>query len=149
MTIVDDQGRRMRLWFTNEVPEIKDPEAFMEMLVDRTVKILNTEPVNVYVSPTFLPAAIAADYDRLWTEERMQKVVAVASRRPIAIEINSRLRLPRVPFSNWPKPLDASSFSAPTMPVAISGDWTIPARWSGNWACAGRTPGFRISGVNG
>jgi hypothetical protein len=32
MTIVDDSGRRMRLWMTNEVPEIKDEQAFMDML---------------------------------------------------------------------------------------------------------------------
>ncbi len=98
MTIVDDHGRRTRLWIKDEVPEITDPEAFMDMLVDRTVKILSTEPVNIYVNPTFLPAAIAADYDRLWTEARMKKVVAAAASHKIAIEINSRLRLPSPAF---------------------------------------------------
>ena len=98
MTIVDDSGRRMRLWMPNEVPAIPDPQAFMDMLVDRTVKILNNEPIDVYVNPTFLPDAIAADYDRLWTEERMKKVVAAAAARKIAIEISSRYQLPRLPF---------------------------------------------------
>jgi hypothetical protein len=98
MTIVDDSGRRMRLWITNEVPPIPDPDAFMNVLVNRTVKILNEEPVNVYVNPTFLPAQIAGDYDRLWTEERMQRVVKAAAARGIAIEINSRLRLPSLAF---------------------------------------------------
>ncbi len=96
--VVDDQGRRMRLWINSEVPEIKDPAAFMDMLVDRTVKILSTEPIDVYVNPTFLPDAIAKDYDTLWTEARMQKVVDAAARRGIAIEINSRYKLPRAAF---------------------------------------------------
>jgi hypothetical protein len=98
MTIFDDRGRRMRLWIPNEVPEIKEPQAFMEMLVDRTVKILNTEPIDIYVNPTFLPDAIASEYDRLWTEERMKRVIAAAASRKVAIEINNRYRLPSPAF---------------------------------------------------
>jgi hypothetical protein len=98
MTIFDDNGRRIRLWITNEVPEITDKQAFMDMLVDRTVKILDTEPIDIYVNPTFLPDVIAPEYDRLWTEERMKKVIAAAAKRHIAIEINSRYRLPSAAF---------------------------------------------------
>ena len=98
MTIVDDSGRRMRLWIPAEVPEIKDSQAFMDMLVDRTVKILNNEPIDIYVNPTFLPDAISADYDRLWTEERMKKVVSAAASHHIAIEISSRYQLPHLAF---------------------------------------------------
>jgi hypothetical protein len=98
MTIFDDQGRRMRLWIPAEVPPITDQQAFMDMLVDRTVKILENEPIDVYVNPTFLPAQIAAEYDQLWSEARMRKVVSAAAARQIAIEINSRYRLPGLPF---------------------------------------------------
>jgi hypothetical protein len=98
MTIVDDSGRRMRLWIDKEVPEIKDKQAFMGMLVDRAVKILSTEPINIYVNPTFLPSQIAKEYDQLWTEERMKKVIAAAAEHRIAIEINSRYRLPSPAF---------------------------------------------------
>jgi hypothetical protein len=98
MTIFDDQGRRMRLWIKEEVPPITDPQAFMDMLVDRTVKILSTEPIDIYVNPTFLPDQIASDYDRLWTEERMKKVVAAAAKHQVAIEINSRYKLPGPAF---------------------------------------------------
>jgi hypothetical protein len=98
MTIFDDGGRRMRLWMTNEVPQIKDKQAFMDMLVARTVAILSTEPVDVYVNPTFLPAQLAGEYDQLWTEPRMNKVIAAAAKHKIAIEINSRYRLPSPAF---------------------------------------------------
>ena len=41
MTWTDDQGKRMRLWIDREVPPIADPQEFMDMLVDTTVKIVN------------------------------------------------------------------------------------------------------------
>jgi hypothetical protein len=98
MTIFDDIGRRMRLWIDKEVPEITDKQAWMDMLVDRAVKILSTEPVNIYVNPTFLPSQIDKEYDQLWTEPRMKKVIAAAAEHHVAIEINSRYRLPSLAF---------------------------------------------------
>jgi 3-keto-disaccharide hydrolase len=98
MTWTDDSGRRMRLWIPEEVGAIPDPEAFMEMVVARTVGILEREPIDIYVNPTFLPDVIAPDYDRLWTEERIHKVVAAAAANHVAIELNDRYRLPSAGF---------------------------------------------------
>ncbi|MEI7730423.1 MAG: family 16 glycoside hydrolase [Verrucomicrobiota bacterium] len=98
MTVVDDSGKRMRLWIKEEVGEIPDAEAFMKMLVSRTVTILSTEPIDIYVNPTYLPAQLAPQYDQLWTPERMQRVVDAAAKRGIAIEINSRSKLPSAAF---------------------------------------------------
>jgi histidinol phosphatase-like PHP family hydrolase len=97
MTWTNDNGKRMRLWIRNEV-EVGDPQNFMEQLVDRTVKILTTEPIHIYVNPTFLPEEIAKDYDALWTEARMDKVIAAAKQKGVAIEINNRYRLPSLQF---------------------------------------------------
>lgn len=97
MTFTDHRGRRTRLWIPEEV-DVPDPQAFMEMLTAVTVKILETEPIDIYANPTFLPAAIAADYDRLWTGERMDRIIAAAVKNDVAIEINDRYRLPREPF---------------------------------------------------
>jgi hypothetical protein len=91
-------GRRMRLWIPQEVGRIEDPEGFMDVLVDRTVGILNEEPIDIYVNPTFLPDPMAADYDRLWTGERMRKVISAAKKNDVAIEINNRYRLPSPSF---------------------------------------------------
>jgi len=97
MTFTDDQGRRMRLWIPQEV-HVGEPQAFMELLVRRTVEILENEPIQVWVNPTFLPAVLAARYDELWTETRMQRVIEAAVKRGIAIEINDRFRLPGAAF---------------------------------------------------
>jgi hypothetical protein len=41
----------------------------MDMLVGKTVGILENEPIDVYVNPTFLPEVIADDYETLWTDD--------------------------------------------------------------------------------
>ncbi len=91
------KGKRTRLWIKEEV-EIDDPQAFMEHLVDTIVKILDNEPIDIYVNPTFIPSVIAADYDKLWTPERMDRVIAAAAKRKIAIEINNRYEIPSIEF---------------------------------------------------
>jgi histidinol phosphatase-like PHP family hydrolase len=70
----------------------------MEMLVNRIVGILNHEPIDIHANPTFLPQPIAHDYDRLWTAERMQRVIEAAKANDVAIEINNRYRLPSPAF---------------------------------------------------
>jgi len=97
MTFTDHRGKRVRLWMPDEV-QVDDKQAFMEMLVAKTVQILNTEPIDIYVNPTFLPACIADEYDALWTDERMGKVIAAAVKNDVAIEINARFRLPSEAF---------------------------------------------------
>ncbi len=103
MTWTDHHGKRMRLWMPEEVGAIPDAQEFMETLVDRTVGILEREPIDIYANPTFLPALIAADYDKLWTEERMRKVVDAAARNHVAIELNNRYKLPSERFAMMAK----------------------------------------------
>jgi hypothetical protein len=94
MTWTDNRGRRMRTWIPAEVGQIADPHEFMETLVARAVGILENEPVDIYVNPTFIPDQLAARYDELWTDERILKVVRAAKANQVAIEINNRYRLP-------------------------------------------------------
>lgn len=98
MTWTDNRGRRMRTWMANEVGTIADPQEFMDTLVARAVGILEREPVDIYVNPTFVPDQIAKDYDRLWTDERITKVVRAAKKGGVAIEINNRYKLPGLRF---------------------------------------------------
>jgi hypothetical protein len=97
MTIVDSRGKRARLWIAEEV-DIPDKQAFMELLVRTIVNILNDEPVDIYVNPTYLPDLLAAEYDELWTAERLGKVIDAAARNGVAIEISNKLRLPKPAF---------------------------------------------------
>ncbi len=97
MTIMDPQGKRSRLWIPEEV-QITDKQQFMDNLVNTIVKILETEPIDIYANPTYLPEVLAADYDTLWTAEPKTRVIEAAAKRGIAIEISSRLRLPKADF---------------------------------------------------
>lgn len=97
MTFTNDDGKRVRLWIKEETGEIGDKQKFMDMLVDRIIRVLN-EPIDIYVNPTFLPDVIAAEYDHLWTPERMDRVIAEAKKNGIAIEINNRYKIPSAAF---------------------------------------------------
>jgi len=97
LTFHDKQGRRTRLWMADEV-FIDDEQEFMEMYVGKIVKILEDEPIDIFVNPTFLPAVLAERYDELWTQQRMQKVAQAAVKNGVAIEINARYRIPSVKF---------------------------------------------------
>ena len=96
LTFPEKDERLVRLW-TPEV-EIDDKNDFMERYVDFNIQILSTEPIDIFANPTFLPHCIADEYDTLWTEERMQKVIEAAVKSDIAIEINSRYKIPSLAF---------------------------------------------------
>jgi hypothetical protein len=97
MTFTDEKGRRNRIWIKDET-WIDDEEQFMDYLVNTLVKILETEPVNIYVNSTYLPAQMADRYSHFWTAERMDKVIKAAKGNNIAIEINNRFRIPSADF---------------------------------------------------
>jgi histidinol phosphatase-like PHP family hydrolase len=107
MTWTDNRGKRMRLWLPDEVGTIADPQEFMDTLVERTVGILEHEPVDIYANPTFLPDAIAKDYEQLWTAARRTKVIEAAVRNSVAIEINNRYKLPSPSFIRMAKAVGA------------------------------------------
>ena len=97
MTFTDEKGRRNRIWIKDET-WIDDEEQFMDYLVNTLVKILETEPINIYVNSTYLPAQMANRYNHFWTAERMDKVIKAAKANNIAIEINNRFRIPSADF---------------------------------------------------
>ena len=98
MIYMDDNGKRVRIWRPEEVGEIKDKQRFMEMYVDRNLQVLNHQPIDICASPTILPDALAADYDELWTPDRMQAVINAAKQNDVALEIGNRVRVPSPAF---------------------------------------------------
>ena len=95
MTIVDHKGRLSRIYRPEEVHfDGVTKEQYMEHLVDQTVKILTNEPADIYANPTYLPDEMNADYDKYWTDERIDKVLNVLEKYEIALEINARYKIP-------------------------------------------------------
>jgi histidinol phosphatase-like PHP family hydrolase len=97
MTFTDDKGRRNRIWMPAET-WIDDEQKFMDSYVKTIVKIMSSEPINIYVNATYLPAPMAGRYDSFWTDKRMDAVIAAAVKNNIAIEINNRYRIPSETF---------------------------------------------------
>jgi hypothetical protein len=127
MTWTSPAGRRMRLWIPEEVEIGPDEQAFMDLLVERTVGILSEEPIDVWVNPTFLPAAISARYDALWTEARMARVIDAAVKGGVAIEINARYRIPSERFLRLARSKGARfTFGTNNAGASDLGDWSYP-----------------------
>ena len=97
MTYTDAKGRRMRLWIPGEV-FVDDPQEFMDYLVTKIEEILSTEPIKIYVNPTYLPEIIRDHYDELWTPERMDRVIGALVKNNIALEINCANKIPSAEF---------------------------------------------------
>jgi hypothetical protein len=95
MTIVDHKGRLSRIYRPEEVffDDI-DEQGYMDHLVDQTVLILTNEPADIYANPTFIPDALQPDYDKLWTPERVDRILDVLGKYQIALEINPRYCIP-------------------------------------------------------
>lgn len=92
MTWTNNRGVRQRLWMPEET-DVGDPQDFMEQLVAQIEKVV-TEPIAIYVNPTYLPSEIEDQYEALWTDERIDRVVQALKENGVALEINSRLKLP-------------------------------------------------------
>lgn len=127
MTFTNKAGKRLRLWIPEEADIGSDVQGFMEELVATTVKIIETEPIDIYVNPTFLPASISARYDDLWTDARMQKVIGAAVTNGVAIEINARYKLPSERFIRLAKMAGAKfTLGTNNTSAADYGDWSYP-----------------------
>ncbi len=94
MTFTDYKGRRTRIWMPDEV-WVDDKQQFMDQLVDKIEAIFSSEPVDIYVNPTVLPEVIVDEYDELWTDKRLKRVIKVLVENNIALEINARYKVPK------------------------------------------------------
>ncbi len=93
MTFTDAKGRRNRIWLPNEV-WVDEPNQFMDQMVEKIEAIFSQEPVDIYVNPTVLPAVLMPDYEALWTDERVDRMIKVLAENDIALEINARYKVP-------------------------------------------------------
>lgn len=92
LAVPKPEGGWMYLWAADVF--LEDEEAFMERYTDHILRILRTEPIDVFAWPTYLPACIARDYRRLWTKPRTRAILEAAKQAGIAIEINEVARVP-------------------------------------------------------
>jgi hypothetical protein len=126
LTFTNPAGKRMHLWVPEEVDIGPDPEAFMDLVVEKTVGVLK-EPIDFLANPTFLPAALVPRYDALWTEARMTRVIEAAVANGVAVEINGRYKIPSERFLRLAKAKGVKfTFGTNNAGAADFGDWSYP-----------------------
>jgi hypothetical protein len=95
-------GETLRIW--NFDTYVDDPQAFMERYMTHTLEVIeNKEPLNIFGWPLFLPVCVARDYYTLWTDKRMQTIIAALKTRGLAIEINDLAHTPHEKFIGMAK----------------------------------------------
>ncbi|MFI3249054.1 MAG: family 16 glycoside hydrolase [Rikenellaceae bacterium] len=98
LTFDDHNGRRTKLWIDSLVHIDIPVERYVDMLIDRSVKVISSEPLDIFVNPTLLPREIRALYDELWTESRMDTIIKTLKENDVALEINDRYEIPSIKF---------------------------------------------------
>jgi len=100
MTFPGKDGRRVKLWERDaaERVDMADPQAFMDRFVDWHVEIIRQQPIDIFGNTSWLPPALQADYDALWTPDRARKVAEAAATHGVALEISSSYKLPKPSF---------------------------------------------------
>jgi len=101
MTLPGPDGKREKLW--EKGAHIGDAGSFMDRYVDWHVHLLETVPIDIFANITWLPLPFMPDYDALWTPSRMKKVIGALVAHGAAVEINSKLQLPKMPFLQMAK----------------------------------------------
>jgi histidinol phosphatase-like PHP family hydrolase len=102
MTMPGKNGKRTKQWLLSAA-ELGDAQTFMDRYVDWHLQILATKPLDILANTTWLPAAFLPDYNKLWTEARMEKVISAAIKQGVALEISSSYKLPKLPFLRMAK----------------------------------------------
>lgn len=92
----DREGRPCRLWMEDRY-DIEDVDAWMERYMKHNLQVLS-EPITILANPTYLPKRIADRYERLWTRERMEKIIDKAIIAGIALEIQAESEFPHRTF---------------------------------------------------
>jgi histidinol phosphatase-like PHP family hydrolase len=102
MTMPGKNGKRTKLWLA-PAAELGDAQTFMDRYVDWHLQVLQQKPLDILANVTWLPSIFLPDYDRLWTDARMEKVIAAAVNAGVALEISSSYKLPKMPFLKMAK----------------------------------------------
>jgi hypothetical protein len=101
LTLPEKNGGWLRLWRSDTT--VAEKQAFMARYVDFNLQVLTEQPIDIFAWATYLPACISQDYDALWTEERMQKLIELIVKKDIAVEINEIAKVPKARFVTMAK----------------------------------------------
>ena len=85
-----------RLWLERDY-EIADENVWLERYFAHCMTVVS-EPITILANPTYLPEKMVHRYDDFWSEERMVKLINVAIKNNVALEIQSDTKFPNKKF---------------------------------------------------
>ena len=100
MIFPNKEGKVIYIWVAG-MP-LGETQEFMNLYVAHNLKVLS-EPINIWGNPTYLPDNLISRYDELWTDARMKSLIDAAVKNNVAIEINSRFKIPNAKFIKMAK----------------------------------------------
>ena len=125
-TVRDANGKRIKA-FSRDYDPANDSEAFMKWYVDWIIEILETTPLDIWSHPMWVTRKFTPQLEQMWTEQRMRRVIATLKNTNTAVEIDSSIKLPTMPFLKMAKAegikfsFGSSSQGAKINPV----DWSV------------------------
>ena len=91
-TIPLENGHYLRIWQHDNY--IENINQFMDLYINHIENILKYEPITIFARPTYLPINFARYYDKLWTNDRVSKIIELAKNNNIALEISTPMHVP-------------------------------------------------------
>lgn len=125
-TVRNANGKRVKA-FSRDYDPGNDSEAFMKWYVEWIIEILETTPLDIWSHPMWVTRKFSPQLEQMWTEERMRRVIKTLKNTNTAVEIDSSVRLPTMPFLRMAKEEDIRfSFGASSQGSRINPlDWSI------------------------
>ena len=96
LTLPRPDGTWWAIWQIDTM--VDDEEEFMARYTQYIEQVMTSEPLDIFAWPTFLPVPIARQYKRLWTRQRVDRIIDLARAKKLAIEINEVSHVPDEDF---------------------------------------------------
>ncbi len=96
LTLPNKDGSYTKIWKPGL--QVADKQKWMDRYTDFHVEKMAGEPLDIMANVQFLPEALRGEAEVLWTAERMRKIIDAAVKYNVAVEINSRYKLPTEKF---------------------------------------------------
>jgi histidinol phosphatase-like PHP family hydrolase len=127
-TVRGANGKRVKA-FGRDYDPGDNAEEFMKWYVEWIIEILETTPLDIWSHPMWVTRKFNPGLERMWTEERMRRVIQTLKNTNTAVEIDAGVKLPTMTFLKMAKSEGIKfSFGANSSADKINPiDWSIAA----------------------
>jgi putative hydrolase len=89
---------RIQTFFWDPLALIPDADRFVEAYIAKAAEAMRRTRMDIFAHPTLLPISLRAESDRLWTPDRIRRLIAAAVQSNVALEISGHWQVPSEAF---------------------------------------------------